>query len=328
MVTRTEAIVAMAWPAREALLRGSEHDLRAAVILLDSTLETQLLRRVRDLSLFHRVDSRARYGDGVEVAISLNDLGQRVRLQGQDTHWVLSNRSRKALVQEFAPKAQYLAWWGDIPEGYIGPIVRLHQYRNEVLHNDSVRPRTFRLAAALGIWFAAELLRRLSPLVVSLDDDAVDRVRLRVGLPPDPTTVLDRVGTNWLHELHAAIADQLVESLDQEFRDVPNLLREILLDRLVRLDEGLRVIAENESDVLLNGWRELRPARVPSVTDKEKSAWMEQAEEVATAADAVTAFARLAAFETAFEPLETAVNEVADAIRDRNFAAYDDWRHS
>lgn len=138
-----------------------------------------------------------------------------------------------------------MTWWGDVPPTFARSIVRLHDYRNELVHRDSVRSRSLKLSVFLAAWFVCEFLRRLTPAISGWGQNAreeVNRIRHRAGLEPFVGDELDMLTETTSERLQNLIADSLIVGLDSELVNAPTLLAELVRDRLGEIDRWTGLI--------------------------------------------------------------------------------------
>ncbi len=347
MVNQADVIAAQVFTAKAAILRGSPADLRVALLLLDSTLETLMVRRIEYIVAIHQLEDTGLWWKQSESSIDLNDLDQRRNAENATDSparlgWNMSKTLRRDIDRGFGSKLKFLVWWGDLPESYLKSASRIHDYRNELAHRDSIRPKSLTLAVHLAAWFSAEFLRRLPTMSVGFGPDAsetIGRIYARAGQSHpggSPLTWLD-MG----RELPEFIAGHFLDGLEQGLTNASHLLSELVSDRVTRFRRDLEFIREHlvdgeshtdldlirrvhaPDDVLtLEG---LRAISIP-VTRATLEHWNAWPKLLAQSGTPLEAFDSLADFEREFEPVANKVSDLASMIDGEIQFQYDLWR--
>ncbi|NEN07761.1 hypothetical protein G3T36_18040 [Diaminobutyricibacter tongyongensis] len=336
-------LAAQVFTARDAIAKDSIEDLRVAYILLDSAIETLMVRRVSARLIHGDLDPEPRswfYRERDRIAIDLHDPSQRSRMEGSDerddfdvtefVYWRLSKTQLSDIERDFTSKLQFLAWLGDLDEDLVSVVSRLHEYRNEMYHREKTRPEALRALVHLYAWLTAEFMERLRPAWMGYGSDA-DEVRRgiyrRIGIqePPErPTGFFDE-------DLQGMMASELRRSLDLEdaaevfaayvtsrvtsFHDALEFVGDYLatIDRSVERISEMDVVRRIFSKEFMGNLKDLRRERV-SLTRSMISRWDGWSLEITSQVDALRAFAALAEFEREFEPFETEVQESAAEV--------------
>ncbi|NUJ88337.1 hypothetical protein HOW07_09980 [Plantibacter sp. MCCC 1A11337] len=330
---RAAEIAAQVFIARDALLRNRREDLRVAFLLLDSAVETLMVRWTQThLAMGSWGGSHDGYWPDQEpVPIVLNDFNQRERMRAEAkdnyVRWQLSDTQKRSIGRDFSDKLRVLAWNGDIPTEYVPVLARLHDYRNEMYHREESRPNALRVLAHLYAWLTADLLERLRPGIFSRwggdPDDIVERTYERMGRPvPVPMDGF---------KIQNDMATALREGLD--LATAPQLLADYAAERIESVHDAIEFSAEyigevqrisdvTEMDIVRLlyheggpqlGLAEMRHFKAP-VTRAMIARWDRWPELIRGTPGAVEAFRSLTDMEASFEDFETRVHELAREV--------------
>lgn len=331
MVERAAMLASQVFTAKEQMLRDTVADLRVAMLLFDSTIETLMYRRIQNDWLLSDRFSGSDEIFGPRIQVDLADLEQKDREDAAERYasarWAFSKAQRQSIDREFGGKVAFLMWAGVLPPVY-GPVInRLHEYRNEIYHRDHLRLASLRLTVHMAALVVSEMLRLLTPMTVGYGSDAdklIAAIHQRAGLPAKDS---DGNPLKWFDvDLQSLIADQLLVGVERELTDAPELLAAYVEDRMETLHGDLDFIGDfafsgrpkwNEFDVIrllysdfTTGFDGLSKVR-PPMTRAMLKRWDAWPEKLRATADALGAFTSLAAFESEFEKFETKVHENA-----------------
>jgi len=302
--------------AKRFILDGEVARLRLALILLDNAVEVVLHRTVSEdlarANMYARMLQRFPGGP-------LDAKGEALR---QDIAAAIIPLARqKKVARYFGEKLTLLSESGQLPFATTRVLRHLHNYRNELQHHDHVRPESIFPAALILFDIALDLMVTLVPGSTSWgsDDDLrwlqdygvmepfpigrddlreVIAVKLRDGLPLDADGVREaliaHLGTR-LDVMEGNLAE-----LPREARK-PQELAE-MLRHLRRWEQGLPDESATNADIApfnklgsLVRWR-METAGLSAMTDK------------------LELFDRFGTLEDEIEPLETALQDIVDAI--------------
>ncbi len=313
----------------EALRHGREErepHLRLALLLLDSAAELILYRAVQAKLTWQHVDARLLAAldraQAQGAQLSDEDRARQAELRTK----VLSKTQRRSLERNFDAKAEYLVTQGDLPGATARALRKVHEYRNEAHHRDTVRAGSLRSAVDIYSYLVCTLLRDLNtigPMVA-------------LGVPAGLRRYLGDSPWGGGFEAPRRIAEQLLDASGMAGRpQLGNALSAHLLDRLTDLQEGLEYIADWISELPGSTRWDARTALVlmqvddetafrltpagaratkVDVTPEDLARLREQAEAIEREADPVRSFADFAEIEDAFEAVEVKVKEALLAI--------------
>lgn len=233
-----------------------------------------------------------------------------------------SPKQRRQIERYFDAKAEFLGSRDALDRGQVSVLAKLHRYRNETYHRDSVRGGSLASAVRIYGYLVCTLLR-------DLDTDAV---MTHISEPPGLKQYMSDVAAMG-SGLRQAIADHLLQRPEIAGTDDLGLaLAAHLDDRLQGLWEDLDQAAGSISDNSGQDWDEdtvmhwlqldddgpeavfitpeqLRVREFP-VTAEALHALRRRGQALAHERDPVASFAEFADIEDAFEPLEQRLQEL------------------
>ncbi|MGW9184827.1 hypothetical protein [Agromyces sp. NPDC055661] len=346
MVERAEMLAAQVFTARRMADSGRVADLRVAVILFDSVMETLMVRRIDDLFALYRIGQPRPWEEVQPVEMDLRDASQKQRVEEASgtrlVPWRISKTQRLRIDREFGAKLQLLAWHGDLRPELVPVATRLHEYRNEVYHRDQLRRGSLLVTANLAASVVAEMLRALRPGVVgsygSDTRETLRRIYEWMGRPDDAPA--DPLAMFTGLDLQEKMADALLDGLDDRLEATASALSDYARGRLEAWRGNLRFIGDfvfsgSEFDEF-DAVRVVHCDRPPeltlaslrgmpcSITKARIRAWDEYPTRIGLAADRYDAARLLAEFEADFEPSELKVSEVASDV-DGEIQRQIDW---
>lgn len=257
---------------------------------------------------------------------ALIEVGKRQQREMKEEGY-LSRQEEAQIKNDFNRLVGHAAENKLFPNSYAPILRRLHRYRNEAYHEDSVRPGTIETAAKIYTWIACDIMKRISPGMVRLGGGPDDLRDLRDLYPSiDPSSISGRFLTQYATQL---LSDSPVEDTD-EFAEI---LSEHLESRLDELDENLvyvvsrgnlmsanfqsqqdrtkvfqKFIDESNSLSGLTGEPPLRFAA------KRLNEWRAAADRISDTVNHIAAFERFANIEIALEQVEEVVREAVWAV--------------
>ena len=251
----------------------------------------------------------------------------------------LSKRRVQRIEKEFDAKALYLAECGALPEPLTRVLRKLHQYRNEAYHRDTVRSDSLRSAIDLYCYVVCVLMRDLRPRMVGS------------GGPPSPVLAKYFDGPIPFGaglDVQSDIAGFLLTQTVPDPTAVAVSLRDHIESRIVGIEEALDFIVDFFEDMRGDAsWdREaaLRFAQIPLetntlamtakdfrgwkavVTGDDLASWRAKAAEIDAEGGVIPAFALFADIEDGFEPAETAVLQLASEMDHQIQFEFDELR--
>ena len=334
-------LAAQVFTAKDLIVRGTSADLRVAVLLLDSTLETLMVRKVRQVMQMQSFAGDEWWRKSAPIKIVLSDFRQRERVSQElgekYPNWVLSKNQRQSIDRNFGAKLQFLIWLGDIPAAYLKVASRLHDYRNELYHRDHTRHETLSISALISAYVVAEFLKLLKPLTVGYGADAdatLAEIFDRAGLAPDEVENVEIISGYSIpqlpsnFDLQVMMGAQLMKGLDDRLHKIPQLLADYIRERLAATDRSLDLIGgwnfDDQPHTKLDVIRLLhKPRGTPlrdlrglhtSVTKSTLERWNGWPEKISVLTDALEAFASLSDFESEFETFEVLVDSESSYV--------------
>ncbi|MBH5143676.1 MULTISPECIES: hypothetical protein [Rhodococcus erythropolis group] len=238
---------------------------------------------------------------------------------------LVSDGDLKKIESEFAPKVAYLQLNDVFSPSHAAVLRRMHLYRNEIYHDDKVRPATVEAAAKIYTYVVCDLMQRSSSSGVPIAMSA-------------PTPELDALFPEQKHhpsEL-GRYADRLLAlSPIDTAEKLAKTLSEHLIDRLEELDLDLSYVQTRGSNCGVVIDEELRARALDEILAGQTLAkkisyrtvrqWKGSARKLGHSADYVKAFEKFATTETALEDVEDQVHHVVRAI-DAHINEMIDWR--
>jgi len=302
--------------AKRFILDGEVARLRLAVILLDNAVEVMLHRRVGDD--IGRANMYARmlqsFPDG-----PLDKKGEVLRQEIAAE--IIPPARQKKIARYFGEKLAILSESGQLPSPMARALRHLHDYRNELQHHDHVRPESILPATLILFDVAVDLMVMLVPGSTSLgnDDDLrwlqdygimepfpigrddlreIVAAKLRDGLPLNPDRVRDaliaHLGTR-LDVMESNLAELPIEARDPQ--KLAHMLR-----HLRRWEQGLPDDPPTGTEI------------APFNELGSFSRWRTDTAGLSAIEDKLELFDRFATLEDELEPLETALQDIVDAI--------------
>lgn len=323
---RIERLVVQVAESNRLLLEGGVSRWRISLILLDNTAEL-LLKRECDRRLAMRSLNRSYY-ESVRKALAAGETMEPptpfdreddkprslVDVKAELEPQLVSDEELARIESDFLPKVTYLQRNSVFSPSHAAVLKRMHTYRNEVYHDDRVRPATVETAAKIYTYVVCDLMRRTSgdgmPVMISAFTPDLDA--LYPGRKCHP------------YELNLYADDLLARSPIDTPEKLAETLSEHLVDRLEELDldlsyvykrggnfgvvvdEMLRAYALDEA---LSGHALARKVSYSTVRQ-----WKGAARKLASGKDYVKAFEKFAMVETALEDVEVEVRRIVIAL--------------
>jgi hypothetical protein len=301
--------------AKRFILDGEVARLRLAVILLDNAVEVMLHRRVREdlgsANMYGRMLQR--FPDG-----PLDAEGEVLRQEIAAK--IIPPARQKKVARYFGEKLTLLSESGHLPFATTRALRHLHDYRNELQHHDHVRPESILPAALILFDIALDLIVTLVPGSTSWGSDDDLRWLQDYGMEPFP------FGRD---DLRAVIATKLRDGLPLNVAGVRDALIAHLGTRLDVMEGNLAELPaeackpEELADMLrhLRRWEQGLPdesATNADIAPFDKLGsfprWRMETAGLSTILDKLELFDRFGTLEDEIEPLETALQDIADAI--------------
>jgi hypothetical protein len=301
--------------AKRFILDGEVARLRLAVILLDNAVEVMLHRRVREdlgsANMYGRMLQR--FPDG-----PLDAKGESLRQEIAAK--IIPAARQKKVARYFGEKLTLLSESGHLPFATTRALRHLHDYRNELQHHDHVRPESILPAALILFDIALDLMVTLVPGSTSWGSDDDLRWLQDYGMEPFP------IGRD---DLRAVIATKLRDGLPVGAGGVRDALIAHLGSRLDVMEGNLAELPaearkpEELADMLghLRRWQQGLPDEPATNADIEPfdklgsfPRWRMETAGLSTIADKLELFDRFGMLEDEIEPLETALQDIVDAI--------------
>jgi hypothetical protein len=302
--------------AKRFILDGEVARLRLALILLDNAVEVMLHRRVSEdvdrANMYARM--LRRFPDGPLDAKS-EALRQDIAAK------IIPPARQKKVARYFGEKVTLLAESGQLPFATARALRHLHDYRNELQHHDHVRPESILPAALILFDIALDLTVTLLPGSTSWgSDDDLDWLQDYGIIEPFP------IGRD---DLRDVIAGRLRDGLPLDANGVREALIAHLGTRLDVMEGNLAELPtegggpQELADMLrhIRRWEQGLPDEPPtnvdiSPFDKLGSfpRWRMETAGLSAIADRLELFDRFGTLEDQIEPLETALQDIVDAI--------------
>lgn len=297
-------------------------------MLLDSAAELILHRAVQSKLAFHQMESQllSMYDRSEKLGLVLGDAEEQQRADLRRK--VLSKSKLRDLDRNFDSKAEYLTSLGDLPQAETRVLRKLHAYRNEAYHRDTVRPGSLRSAVSIYSYLACTMMRDLN----------VTGIAVSLNIPSALKPYLDQTSLSAMFEAPEQVASKLLAAsgMDQQ-EDLGIALGNHLDDRLQAMLEGLNEIVgfifhgsfsepwdvetalvliqvDDQTGAFMTP-EEARRTRVPFTLD-DVGVLRGRAQALAHEIDPVRAFAEFADIEDAFEAVEGDLGRALIAIDD------------
>jgi hypothetical protein len=305
--------------SRRLILDGEVARLRLALILLDNAVEVLLQRVIREkletATLYARMVATLP-GDG-----SLNARGEALRAELAAKTVPLARQDK--IGRFFNEKVGFLVGKKILPAPTGSVLRHLHDYRNEVQHQDHLRTESIRPAVLILFDIVLDLLVSFEPGSVTWESNADYRWLQDYGIPPEPMPF----GRD---DIRKVIAARLGESLPLDIGGIRSALVSHLHARLDVMECNLAEIGADAGSAVelartlrhIKRWEQGLP--VDPAADSEDAApfdrlafiprWRASADEVGLLSEKVRMFERFAALEDQIEPLEAGLQDIADAI--------------
>lgn len=231
----------------------------------------------------------------------------------------ITGKRLRALRHGFPEKVEFLRDSGLMPVEAFAVLDKLHRYRNEAYHRDSVRPETLATAVQIYGYLVCTMLQSFPTHAVTTGwppkpSPVVERLLPDDDVGGDPTTVQARIGAALLGTFSIRNLAQVAQALTNH-----------LLDRLEEVTEYLEFLADHlrslHNDPEWNPSSILHMLQVPDIfiTGAEAAGrsveydladierWKRASSAIASQPDLVGAFGAFAAIEDQFEPVEQLV---------------------
>lgn len=334
---RVERFVVQISESNRLLHQGGLARWRISLLLLDNTAELLLklecdnrlaLNHFRP-SLLESIREQIGRGEITESPTPFDDDDEEPRLlvdmQAELEREIADDEELRKIDREFLPKVSYLQRNDFFTKSHAAVLKRLHHYRNEIYHEDRIRPDTVEAAAKIYTYVVCDLMKRLTSTGVAIAITA-------------PTPELDVMYPDRQRHPYAldGYADDL---LDQSPIDTPQKLAETLSEHLVgRLDEldgdlsyvatrgnnFATVVAEDDLAKTLEQILATTP-QANKIHYGTVRQWKGSARNLARSTEYVKAFEKFATTETALEDVEEPVRDVVRAL-DSHIEDMIDWR--
>ncbi|WP_094729039.1 hypothetical protein [Rhodococcus sp. RS1C4] len=319
-----ERLVVQISESNRLLCQGGVARWRISLMLLDNTAELLLRRECNSKlalnylgrQLYEEVREAMHRGETHQATSPRAAPGQTPRkladIEAELKRQTVTEKEQSEIVGKFVPKVLYLQRNKLFSESHAAVLTRLHRYRNEIYHEDKVRPATIETAAKIYTYVVCDLMKRLTSLPEPIEIGAV-------------TAELDALYPGERHHSHklSSYAESL---LAQSPIDAPEKLAEALsehlLDRLEKLDHDLTYVASNGGDdrqIVGEQTRDRtlkaifsRSAETKKVKYSKVRQWKGMARNLVRATDYVNAFEKFATAEVELEVIE---DEVLHAVR-------------
>lgn len=235
---------------------------------------------------------------------------------------VMTRKKQKDVRRFFGEKVNLLAETGIVPQPTARALRHLHDYRNELQHEDHVRPASIRPATFVLFDIALDLLVEVEASPTIWESDGDYRWLRNYGI--DEKWALGR------DDVRDIIAAQLRAGLSLDADGLREALIAHLRSRLDRMEEHLAEIATVERDPLdlarmvrrLRRWDEGLPTEkadesgdlTPFDQLDAFQRWRDTAAGLAAIGEKLALFDRFGTLEDEIEPLETALQELVSAM--------------
>lgn len=323
---RVERFVVQVSESNRLLHQGGLARWRISLMLLDNTAEL-LLKRECDSRLawnsyrpssLKRVEEAINRGETEEEPFPFDDEDEPPRLladvRAELQRELASPDEVERIEREFGPKVAYLQRNLFLTPSHAAVLKRLHQYRNEIYHEDKIRPDTVQAAAKIYTYVVCDLMKRLTSTGIAVSINA-------------PTPELDAMYPGRKHHpytLDEYADDLLAQSPIDTAAKLAHTLSHHLIARLDELDDLLSFIATEGSNFGKIVSDERLSETLDEVLAMTKSSkkinygtvrmWKGSARNLARSNDYVKAFEKFATTETALEDVEEPVHHVVRVI--------------
>ena len=314
--------------AAELLLHRS-----AVYFLAEDSIEQQTLNRYQN-DVVHLQKTINQSDDGDQAL--LNSLQMVQTKVAEQEGIVLDTKRRERIERRFKDKAQFVVEkTGALPSSALAVMKKLHRYRNDTYHQDTLRPAT--LAASTQIYghIVLDLMTALKPKGGT--ESRFLPPRLAKYFPEDAG----------LHEVISEGQSRIADALRREHsmvldRGLAEALALHAIDRLDQLDEIVSSVASylSSTSTLSEEWtpeatlhyvqldvppiwtaRDAEAQDVP-IRGKHLRDWRMRAEDLGSESDAINAFEKFSRIEDEVDQIETELHREAriiDEYEDREF---------
>lgn len=319
---RVEQIAVQVAESNRLLKEGGVARWRIGLVLLDGTAEL-LMKRACD-GLLHDMEWTERHLKIVQQQISKGQEHEELpdwlldgcepellsSVEARLTHQYAPPDEIEKIAADFNKKVSYLIRNGYMTQSHATVLKRLHKYRNEAQHEDTVRNDTVLEAAKIYTYVVCSMMKEFE-------------VKSYGGMMPPDLAALLPAGTRPSFDVQSLAADVLLADSPV---GTPEDLAETLSEHLVwRIDEMLGFVDylerglpfetdtatrnRNLKKAQVNPW-DPSPQKVLDCRDIER--WRRTAKGISRSTDYVKSFDKFASLEMAIEPLEQLV---VDAVR-------------
>lgn len=245
-----ERLVVQISESNRLLRQGGVARWRISLMLLDNTAELLLRRECNSKlavnylgrQLYEEVRQDMQRGETHEPpsprAAPAEPPRKLADIEAELKRQTVTDEKQDEIDGKFVPKVRYLQRNKLFNESHAAVLTRQHRYRNEIYHEDKVRPATVETAAKIYTYVVCDLMERLTPLSGPIEISAA-------------TTELDALYPDELHhshELSSYARGLLAQSPIGEPEKLAEALSCHLLDRLDKLDHDLTYVASNGGD--------------------------------------------------------------------------------
>jgi hypothetical protein len=311
--------------AKRYILDGEVARLRLALILLDNAVEVMLHRKVSEdvgrANMYARMLQRFPAGP---LDAKAEALRQEIAAE------IIPLARQKKVARYFGEKLTLLSEGGQLPVATACALRHLHNYRNELQHHDHVRPESILPAALILFDIALALMVMLVPGSTSwAGEDDLRWLRDYGVMEPFP------IGRDDLREI---IAAKLRDGLPLDADGVRHALIAHLESRLAVMEGNLAELRadvdkpQELADILrhIRRWEQgLADDSTPNVdlVPFDKLGWLPRwrtaTASLSIISDKLELFDRFGTLEDEIEPLETALQDIVDAVSAAGEAAAD-----
>jgi hypothetical protein len=308
--------------AKRFILNGDVPHLALALILLDNAAEVMMRRIVEDI--LGTAEMYARMGERL-AALPVNPKSEAFRRDIEAR--IVAPRRQEKIRRYFPEKTKFLSEERSrIPPSTARALEHLHTYRNEIQHHDHVRRESIRPVVLILFDICTDLLVKLDPGASVWESNEDYDWLQRYGFDRRPFFGLG------VDDLRERIAAQLRQDLPLDTAEIRNAFIAHLGERLDAMDDLISFVAVNSSigpdraDALkaIQFWKQKdRPARhdageFPSFRPEHDlnslTQWRAAVAGLNPIEDKIEIFDRFATIEDEFEPLESAIEEIASAL--------------
>lgn len=158
-IERLESITVQLEEAKRLIEQDTATHARLAFLLIDNAAEVLMFRNIECLlSSTHQDEQLLRYYDEL---LELTDKPEIQQGRDEIASRIVPKRKRAELKRNFNAKADFLCEQDCLEETQARVLKRLHGYRNELYHRDTIRAETIQPVCLLYFDLACTLLERL-----------------------------------------------------------------------------------------------------------------------------------------------------------------------